>query len=174
LEALSKDHKSLEGKLAILSKSCDQPQGEAHKEKEDEVPKSCCDELVDQVASLKRHNAMLLEVNSLQEEALDEYYRLSKEKVPCCNHDEEVAALEKTKAKLLELNGLQEESLMECIRMSKEKDTCCDHEDEIASLKRSKAKLMEINAMQEEALKEYFHLSKHRACTTRKILIHNV
>ncbi|KAK1607116.1 hypothetical protein QYE76_030789 [Lolium multiflorum] len=69
----------------------------------------------------KRHNALLLEVNSLQEEALDEYYRLSKEKTSCCNHEEEIATLEKTKAKLLELNGKQEESLMECLRMSKEK-----------------------------------------------------
>jgi hypothetical protein len=57
----------LESKFAILSKSSDQPQEEPHKEKEVEVPNSCCDELVDQVASLRRHNAMLLEVNSLQE-----------------------------------------------------------------------------------------------------------
>ncbi|KAK1692593.1 hypothetical protein QYE76_009290 [Lolium multiflorum] len=117
-----------------------------------------------EIASLKRHNALLLEVNALQEEALDEYYRLCKEKTSCCNHEEEIAALEKTKAKLLELNSMQEESLMECLRMSKEKVTCCDHEEEIASLKRSKAKLMEINSMQEEALKEYFPLSKNHVC----------
>ncbi|KAK1663545.1 hypothetical protein QYE76_051704 [Lolium multiflorum] len=116
---LTKDFKSLESKFALLSKSSDHPQEEAHKEKEVEGPNSCCDELVDQVASLKRHNALLLEVNSLEDEALDEYYRLSKEKVPCCNHEEEISALEKTKAKLLELNGMQEESLMEYLRMSK-------------------------------------------------------
>ncbi|KAK1692859.1 hypothetical protein QYE76_009556 [Lolium multiflorum] len=107
---------------------------------------------------------MLLEVNSLQEQALDEYYRLSKEKGTCCNHEEEIAALEKNKAKLLELNGMQNESLMEWIRLSKEKVTCCDHEDEIATLKRSKAKLKEISSMQEESLKEYFPLSKDRVC----------
>ncbi|KAK1608540.1 hypothetical protein QYE76_032213 [Lolium multiflorum] len=161
---LTKNFKSLESKFVLLSEMSDRPQEEACKEKEDEVPNSLCDELVDQVASLKRHNALLLEVNSLQEEALDEYYRLRKEKASCCNHEEEIATLEKTKDKLLELNGKQEESLMECLRMSKEKATCCDHEDEIASLKRSKAKLMEINSMQEEALKDYFPLSKDRVC----------
>ncbi|KAK1619426.1 hypothetical protein QYE76_024943 [Lolium multiflorum] len=161
---LTKDFKSLESKFVLLSEMCDHPQEEARKEKEDEGPNSCCDELVDQVASLKRHNEFLLEVNSLQEEALDEYYRLSKEKTPCCNNEEEIATLEKTKAKLLELSSMQEESLMECLRMSKEKVTCCDHEEEIASLKRSKARLMEINSMQEEALKEYFPLSKDRVC----------
>ena len=46
---------------------------EANKEKDDEDPNSCHDELVDQVTSLRRHNALLLEVNALQEEALDEY-----------------------------------------------------------------------------------------------------
>ncbi|KAK1693499.1 hypothetical protein QYE76_010196 [Lolium multiflorum] len=107
---------------------------------------------------------MLLEVNSLQEQALDEYYRLSKEKGTCCNHEEEIATLEKNKAKLLELNGMQNESLMEWIRLSKEKVTFCDHEDEIATLKRSKAKLMEISSMQEESLKEYFPLRKDRVC----------
>ncbi|KAK1593730.1 hypothetical protein QYE76_048270 [Lolium multiflorum] len=164
IATLTKNFKSLESKFVLLSEMSDRSQEEACKEKEDEGPNSLCDELVDQVASLKRHNALLLEVNSLQEEALDEYYRLSKEKTSCCNHEEEIATLEKTKAKLLELNGKQEESLMECLRMSKEKATCCDHEDEIASLKRSKAKLMEINSMQEEALKEYFPLSKDRVC----------
>ncbi|KAK1682668.1 hypothetical protein QYE76_043516 [Lolium multiflorum] len=161
---LTRDFKSLESKYVSLFEMSDHPQEEACKEKGDEGINSLCDELVDQVSSLKRHNALLLEVNSLQEEALDEYYRLSKEKTSCCNHEEEIATLEKTKAKLLELNGKQEESLMECLRMSKEKSTCCDHEDEIASLKRSKAKLMEINSMQEEALKDYFPLSKDRAC----------
>ena len=60
---------------------------EANKEKDEEDPNSCHDELVDQVDSLKRHNALLLEVNALQEEALDEYYRLCKEKTSCCNHE---------------------------------------------------------------------------------------
>jgi hypothetical protein len=146
---LTKNFKSLESKFVLLSEMSGRPQEEACKEKEGEGPNSLCDEIVDQVAPLKRHNALLLEVNSLQEEALDEYYRLSKEKISCCNHEEEIVTLEKTTAKLLELNGKQEESLMECLRMSKEKATCCDHEDEIASLKRSKAKLMEINSMQE-------------------------
>ncbi|KAK1593734.1 hypothetical protein QYE76_048274 [Lolium multiflorum] len=164
IATLTKNFKSLESKFVLLSEMSDRSQEEACKEKEDEGPNSLCDELVDQVASLKGHNALLLEVNSLQEEALDEYYHLSKEKTSCCNHEEEIATLEKTKAKVLELNGKQEESLMECLRMSKEKATCCDHEDEIAALKRSKAKLMEINSMQEEALKEYFPLSKDRVC----------
>ncbi|KAK1615899.1 hypothetical protein QYE76_021416 [Lolium multiflorum] len=113
--------------------------------------------LLEEVATLTKNFKSL-------EKALDEYYRLSKEKTSCCNHEEEIATLEKTKAKLLELNGKQEESLMECLRMSKEKSTCCDHEDEISSLKGSKAKLMEINSMQEEVLKDYFPLSKDRAC----------
>ncbi|KAK1667829.1 hypothetical protein QYE76_055988 [Lolium multiflorum] len=66
---------------------------EANKEKDDEDPNSCHDELVDQVASLRKHKALLLEVNALQEEALDEYYRLCKEKTSCCNHEEEIATL---------------------------------------------------------------------------------
>ncbi|KAK1558137.1 hypothetical protein QYE76_017536 [Lolium multiflorum] len=107
---------------------------EANKGKDDEDPNSCHDELVDQVTSLRRHNALLLEVNALQEEALDEYYRLFKEKTSCCNHEEEIAALEITKAKLLSLSSKQEESLVECLRMSKEKDTCCDHEEGITAL----------------------------------------
>ncbi|KAK1628228.1 hypothetical protein QYE76_002543 [Lolium multiflorum] len=166
---LTKDFKSLESKYVLLSKTCDHPQEEAPKEIVGEGRNSCCDELVDQVASLKKHNALLLEVNALQEEALDEYYRLCKEKTSCCNHEEEIATLEKTKAKLLSLSGMQEESLMECLHMSKEKVTCCDHEEEIASLKRSKAKLMEVNSMQEEALKEYFPLSKDRACCNHEV-----
>jgi hypothetical protein len=97
---LTKDFKSLESKYALLSEMCDHPQEEARKEKDDEGPNSCCDDLVDQVAYLKRHNALLLEVNSLQEEAPDEYYRLRKEKTLCCNHEEEIATLEKAKAKL--------------------------------------------------------------------------
>ncbi|KAK1691973.1 hypothetical protein QYE76_008670 [Lolium multiflorum] len=115
-----------------------------------------------ELATLRRQKTTLLEVNSLQEEALDEYYRLSKEKVPCCNHEEEIAALEKTKAKLLEINGMQDESLMEYFHLSKEKVTCCDHEEKIAALERNKTKLLEINAMQEEALNEDFPLSKDR------------
>ncbi|KAK1667728.1 hypothetical protein QYE76_055887 [Lolium multiflorum] len=165
---LTKDFKSLESRFVLISEMCDHPQEEAHKEKEVEVPNSCCDELVDQVASLKRHNALLLEITSLQKEALDEYYRLSKEKVSCCNHDEEIAALEKTKAKILELNGMQEEFLMECLRMSKETVNCSDHEEEFSFLKRSKAQLMEVNSMLEEALKEYFPLSKDRDCCTHE------
>jgi hypothetical protein len=141
---------------------------EANKAKDDEDPDSSHDELVDQVTSLRRHNALLLEVNALQEEALDEYYLLFKEKTSCCNHEEEIAALEITKAKLLSLSSKQEESLEECLRMSKEKDTCCDHEEQIAALKRREAKLMEINSMQEETLKEYFPLSKDRACCTHE------
>jgi hypothetical protein len=61
---------------------------EANKDKYEEGTNSCHDELVDQVASLKRQNALLLEVSALQEEALDEYYRLCKEKTSCCNHEE--------------------------------------------------------------------------------------
>ncbi|KAK1664933.1 hypothetical protein QYE76_053092 [Lolium multiflorum] len=166
---LTKDFKSLESKYVLLSETCDHPQEEAPKEIVGEGRNSCCDELVDQVASLKKHNALLLEVNALQEEALDEYYRLCKEKTSCCNHEEEIATLEKTKAKLLSLSGMQEESLMECLHMSKEKVTCCDHEEEIAALKRREAKLMEVNSMQEEALKEYFPLSKDRACCNHEV-----
>ncbi|KAK1616982.1 hypothetical protein QYE76_022499 [Lolium multiflorum] len=141
---------------------------EANKEKDNEDPKACHDELVDQVTSLRKHNALLLEVNALQEEALDEYYRLCKEKTSCCNHEEEITTLETTKAKLLSLSSMQEESLVECLRMSKEKATCCDREEEIAALKRRETKLMEVNSMQEEALKEYFPLSKDRACGTHE------
>ncbi|KAK1665502.1 hypothetical protein QYE76_053661 [Lolium multiflorum] len=92
---------------------------------------------------LRRHNARLLDIISRQEEALDEYFRLSKEKVSCCDHEEEIAALKRHKAKLVEVNDRQNESLMEWIRLSKEKSTCFDHEEEIAALKRSKANLME-------------------------------
>ena len=161
LETLTKDYKSLESKFATLSKSSGQPQGEAPKEKEVEVFNSCCDH-VDELASLRWPKTTLLEVNSLQEEALDEYFRLSKERVPCCNDEEEIGALERNKAKILEINAMQEESLMEYFWLSKEKVVCCDHEEEIAALERNKAKLLEINTMQEEALKEYFPLSKDR------------
>ncbi|KAK1665554.1 hypothetical protein QYE76_053713 [Lolium multiflorum] len=91
---------------------------------------------------LRRHNARLLDIISRQEEALDEYFRLSKEKVSCCDHEEEIATLKRHKATLVEVNDRKNESLMEWIRLSKEKVTCCDHEDEIATLKRSKDKLM--------------------------------
>ncbi|KAK1653911.1 hypothetical protein QYE76_071716 [Lolium multiflorum] len=77
---LTKNFKSLESKFVLLSEMRRHPQEEAHKKEEDEGPNSCCDKLLDEVCSLRRHNARLLEVNSLQEEALDEYYRLSKEK----------------------------------------------------------------------------------------------
>ncbi|KAK1616250.1 hypothetical protein QYE76_021767 [Lolium multiflorum] len=50
------------------------------KKKEDEGPNSCCDKLLDEVCFLREHNAKFLEVISTQEKALDEYYRLSKEK----------------------------------------------------------------------------------------------
>jgi hypothetical protein len=85
---------------------------------------------------LRRHNARLLDIISHQEEALDEYFRLSKEKVSCCDHIEEIAALKRHKAKLVEVNDRQNESLMEYFRLSKGKETCCDHENEIATLKR--------------------------------------
>ncbi|KAK1631921.1 hypothetical protein QYE76_006236 [Lolium multiflorum] len=134
------------------------------KKKEDEGPNSCCDKLLDEVCFLRRHNAKFLEVISTQEKALDEYYRLSKEKVQCCDHEEEIATLKKHKAKLFEVNERQNESLLEWIRLSKENVTCCNHEDEIAYLKRSKDKLMVIKLMQDEALKEYQLSSKDHTC----------
>ena len=106
LETLNKDHKSLESKFAILSKSSGQPQGESSKEKEVEVSNLCCDH-VEEIAALKKQKSTLLEVNTLQENALDEYFRLSKDKVPCCDHEEEIAALRKHKSMLLEINTLK-------------------------------------------------------------------
>ena len=91
------------------------------KKKEDEGPNSCCDKLLDEVCFLRKNNAKFLDVISTQEEALDEYYRLSKEKVQCCDHEEEIATLKKHKAKLVEVNERQNESLLEWIRLSKEK-----------------------------------------------------
>ncbi|KAK1694357.1 hypothetical protein QYE76_011054 [Lolium multiflorum] len=85
--SLEEDHESLLEKVATLTKN------------------------FESFESKYRHNALLLEVNSLQEEAFDEYYRLIKEKTSCCNHEEEIATLEKTKAKLLEINSMQEEAL---------------------------------------------------------------
>ncbi|KAK1604502.1 hypothetical protein QYE76_028175 [Lolium multiflorum] len=134
------------------------------KKKEDEGPNSCCDKLLDEVCFLRKHNAKFLDVISTQEEALDEYYRLSKEKVQCCDHEEEIATLKKHKAKLVEVNERQNESLLEWIRSSKEKVTCCNHEDEIAYLKRSKDKLMVIKLMQDEAIEEYKRSSKDYIC----------
>ncbi|KAK1631560.1 hypothetical protein QYE76_005875 [Lolium multiflorum] len=113
---------------------------------------------------LRRHNARLLDIISHQEEALDEYFRLSKEKVSCCDHIEEIAALKRHKAKLVEVNDRQNESLMEYFRLSKGKETCCDHEDEIATLKRKNDKLMVIKIMYEEALMEYKQASKDYIC----------
>ncbi|KAK1647794.1 hypothetical protein QYE76_065599 [Lolium multiflorum] len=134
------------------------------KKKEDEGPNSCCDKLLDEVCFLRKHNAKFLDVISTQEEALDEYYRLSKEKVQCCDHEEEIATLKKHKAKLVEVNERQNESLLEWIRLSKEKVTCCNHEDEIAYLKRSKDKLMVVKLMQDEAIEEYKRSSKDYIC----------
>ncbi|KAK1630880.1 hypothetical protein QYE76_005195 [Lolium multiflorum] len=113
---------------------------------------------------LRRHNARLLDIISHQEEALDEYFRLSKEKVSCCDHIEEIAALKRHKVKLVEVNDRQNESLMEYFRLSKGKETCCDHEDEIATLKRRNDKLMVIKTMYEEALMEYKRASKDYIC----------
>ncbi|KAK1663791.1 hypothetical protein QYE76_051950 [Lolium multiflorum] len=113
---------------------------------------------------LRRHNARLLDIISRQEEALDEYFRLSKEKVSCCDHEEEIATLKRHKAMLVEENDRQNESLMEYFRLSKGKDTCCDHEDEIATLKRRNDKLMVIKIMYEEALVEYKRASKDYIC----------
>ncbi|KAK1618540.1 hypothetical protein QYE76_024057 [Lolium multiflorum] len=161
---LTKDFKSLESKFELLSEMRRHPQEEVYKKKENESPNSCCDKLLDEVCFLRRHNARFLEVISTQEEALDEYYRLSKEKVPCCDHEEEIVTLKRHKAKLKEVNDMKNESLMEWVRLSKEKVTCCNHEDEIASLKRTKANLMVINSMQDEALKEYQLASKDHIC----------
>jgi hypothetical protein len=92
LETLDKDHISLERKFAILSKSSGQPQGETSKEKEVEVSNLFSDH-VEEIAALKRHKLKLLEINTLQEDALNEYFRFRKDKVPCCDHEEEIAAL---------------------------------------------------------------------------------
>jgi hypothetical protein len=154
----NKEYKSLESKFAILSKSSGQPQGEAPKEKEVEVSNSCCDH-VEELAALRRHKSTLLEVNSLQEEALDEYFRLSKEKVPCWDHEEEIAALERNKAKLLKINAMQEGALKEYFPLSKDRAISCNHEDDIATLERHNRKLLEINSLQGDALKEHFRLN---------------
>ena len=103
---LTKNFKSLDSKFMLLSVMRKHPQEEAHKKKEDEGPNSCCDKLLDEVCSLRRHNARLLEVNSLQEQALDEYYRLSKEKVSCCNHEEEIASLKRSKDNLMVIKSM--------------------------------------------------------------------
>ncbi|KAK1670530.1 hypothetical protein QYE76_058689 [Lolium multiflorum] len=161
LETLKKDHKSLESKFAIVSKSSGQLKGEASKEKEVEVSNSCCDH-VEELAALRRQKRKLLEVNSLQEEGLNEYFRLSKEKVPCCDHEKEIAALERNKAKLLEINAMQEEALKDYFPLSKDRVTCCDHEEEIAALEGHKRKLLRINSLQEDALKEHFCLNKEK------------
>jgi hypothetical protein len=105
-----------------------------------------------------------METNSRQKEALDEYYRLSKEKVPCCDHEEEIATLKRHKAKLKEVNDMQKESLMGWIRLSKEEVTRCNHEEEFASLRRNKANLMVIKTKKDEALREYRLASKDYIC----------
>ncbi|KAK1684362.1 hypothetical protein QYE76_045210 [Lolium multiflorum] len=132
--------------------------------KKNEGPNPCCDKLLDEVCFLRRHNTKFLKFISTQEEALEENYRLSKEKVQCCDHEEEIATLKRHKAKLVEVNDRQNESLMEYFRLSKGKETCCDHEDEIATLKRRNDKLMVIKTMYEEALMEYKRASKDYVC----------
>jgi hypothetical protein len=92
---------------------------------------------------LKRHKFKLLEINTVQEDALNESFRLSKDKVPCCDHEEEIAALEKHKKMLLEINTLQENALEEHVRLNKEKEVEVfditnpfpEHEDEVNRLK---------------------------------------
>ncbi|KAK1679379.1 hypothetical protein QYE76_040227 [Lolium multiflorum] len=116
------------------------------------------------LSEMRRHPQEEVYKKKEDEEALDEYYRLSKAKVQCCDHEEEIATLKRHKAKLVEVNDRQNESLMEWIRLSKENVTCCNHEDEIAYLKRSKDKLMVIKLMQDEALKEYQLSSKDHIC----------
>ncbi|KAK1669675.1 hypothetical protein QYE76_057834 [Lolium multiflorum] len=98
---LTKNFKSLESRFTLLSEMKRHPKEEVYKKKEDEGPNPCCDKLLDEVCFLRKHNAKFLEVISTQEEALDEYYRLSKEKVQCCDHEEEIATLKRHKAKLV-------------------------------------------------------------------------
>ena len=84
--------------------------GESSKEKEVEVSNLCCYH-IEEIATLKKQKSTLLEVNTLQENALDEYFRLSKDKVPFCDHEGEIAALRKHKSILLEINTHQEDAL---------------------------------------------------------------
>ncbi|KAK1670520.1 hypothetical protein QYE76_058679 [Lolium multiflorum] len=110
--------------------------------------------LLEKLETLKKDHKSL--------ESLNEYFRLSKEKVPCCDHEEEIAALERNKAKLLEINAMQEEALKDYFPLSKDRVTCCDHEEEIVALEGHKRKLLRINSLQEDALKEHFHLNKEK------------
>ncbi|KAK1646050.1 hypothetical protein QYE76_063855 [Lolium multiflorum] len=102
---------------------------------------TCCDH-EEEIASLKRSEAKLMEVNSMQEEALKEYFPLSKDRA-CCNHEGDIAKMESDKRLLMKMNSLQEEALMEHFRVNKAKEVQVfdithphpEHEDEVNRLK---------------------------------------
>jgi hypothetical protein len=81
---------------------------------------TCCDH-EEEIATLKRRKAKLMEINSMQEEALKEYFPLSKDRV-CCNHEDDIYTLESHKRLLLKMNSLQEDALKEHFRVNKEKE----------------------------------------------------
>ncbi|KAK1696247.1 hypothetical protein QYE76_012944 [Lolium multiflorum] len=130
---------------------------------------TCCDH-EEEIASLKRSKAKLMEVNSMQEEALKEYFPLSKDRV-CCNHGGDIAKMESDKRLLMKMNSLQEEALMEHFRVNKAKEVQVldithphpEHEDEVNQLK-DKIDRLQIQAKYLEGVIEAKYGANEGSC----------
>ena len=130
---------------------------------------TCCDH-EEQIAALKRREAKLMEVNSMQEETLKEYFPLSKDRA-CCTHESDIAKMENDKRLLMKLNALQEEALMEHFRVNKAKevqvfDICHphpEHEDEVNRLK-AKVDRLQVQAKYLEGIIEAKDGAKEGSC----------
>jgi hypothetical protein len=130
---------------------------------------TCCDH-EEQIAALKRREAKLMEINSMQEETLKEYFPLSKDRA-CCTHESDIAKMENDKRLLMKLNALQEEALMEHFRVNKAKevqvfDICHphpEHEDEVNRLK-AKVDRLQVQAKYLEGIIEAKDGAKEGSC----------
>jgi hypothetical protein len=130
---------------------------------------TCCDH-EEEIASFKRSKAKLMEVNSMQEEALKEYFPLSKDRA-CCTHESDIAKMENDKRLLMKLNALQEEALMEHFRVNKAKEVQVfdifhphpEHEDEVNRLK-AKVDRLQVQAKYLEGIIEAKDGAKEGSC----------
>jgi hypothetical protein len=90
-----------------------------------------------------------------------EYFRLSKGKDTCCDHEDDIATLKRRNDKLMVIKIMYEEALVEYKRASKDY-ICRNHEDDIATLERQKRSLLTMNSLQEEALLEHFRVNNEK------------
>ncbi|KAK1698301.1 hypothetical protein QYE76_014998 [Lolium multiflorum] len=130
---------------------------------------TCCDH-EEEIAALKRREAKIMEVNSMQEETLKEYFPLSKDRA-CCTHESDIAKMENDKRMLMKMNALQEEALMEHFRVNKAKEVQVfdifhphpEHEDEVNRLK-AKVDRLQVQAKYLEGIIEAKDGAKEGSC----------